>query len=198
MLFTPTVVKNLLKKPATRKYPFEVRDPFPKYRGELVIEMEKCIFCGTCERKCPSQCITVDRDAGTWQCDPQACIYCGYCVDACPTKSLYMKDTYRKPSTEPVTWIEHGTPPRHKRKDTPRDVVPARETDPVLDEAKAAAPAPETPAPETPAPEVEAAQAPVETAAAPTPEAKKAQAPAEPADASAKDAPRKGGKKGGK
>ncbi len=30
MLFTPTVVKNLLKKPATRKYPFEVREPFPE------------------------------------------------------------------------------------------------------------------------------------------------------------------------
>ncbi len=116
MLFTPTVVKNLLKKPATRNYPFEVREPFPNYRGELVIAVDDCIFCGMCSRKCPSQCITVDKTAGTWQCDPHACVYCGYCVDACPTKCLSMKDVHRAPMTEKVTWIEQGTPPKPKKK----------------------------------------------------------------------------------
>jgi len=123
MLFTPTVVKNLLKKPATRKYPFEVRDPFPKYRGELVIDIDKCIFCGMCSRKCPCQCITVDKTTGTWTCDPHECITCGYCVDACPTKCLTMKDTHRKPMTEKTTWIEQGTPPKPKKK----KAAPAKE-----------------------------------------------------------------------
>ena len=116
MLFTPTVIKNLLKKPATRKYPFEVREPFSNYRGELVIDIDKCIFCGMCSRKCPSQCITVDKASGTWQCDPHACVYCGLCRDNCPTKCLSMKDTHRKPVTEKVTWIEHGNPPKPKKK----------------------------------------------------------------------------------
>ncbi|WP_319542399.1 4Fe-4S dicluster domain-containing protein [uncultured Pseudodesulfovibrio sp.] len=116
MLFTPTVVKNLLKKPATRNYPFVVREPFPNFRGELVIDIEKCIFCGMCERKCPSQCISVDKTAGTWQCDPHACISCGYCRDNCPTKCLTMKDVHRKPMTEKITWIEQGTPPKPKKK----------------------------------------------------------------------------------
>ncbi|MDD3313151.1 4Fe-4S dicluster domain-containing protein [Pseudodesulfovibrio sp.] len=138
MLFTPTVVKNLLKKPATRKYPFEVREPFPKYRGELVIDIDRCIFCSSCERKCPSQCIAVDRDKGTWQCDPYACIYCGYCVDVCPVKCLSMKDVHRKPSTEKTEWIEQGTPPRHKKKETPKDAAP-KGTAPVLDKSAAAA-----------------------------------------------------------
>jgi formate hydrogenlyase subunit 6/NADH:ubiquinone oxidoreductase subunit I len=116
MLFTPTVIKNLLKKPATRKYPFDVREPFPNYRGELVIDIDKCIFCGMCSRKCPSQCITVDKAAGTWQCDPHACVYCGLCRDNCPTKCLSMKDVHRKPVTEKITWIEHGNPPKPKKK----------------------------------------------------------------------------------
>lgn len=120
MLFTPTVVKNLLKKPATRNYPFQVREPFPNYRGELVINIDDCIFCGMCSRKCPSQCITVDKKAGTWQCDPHACVYCGYCRDSCPTKCLSMKDVHRKPMTEKITWIEQGTPPKPKKKPLPR------------------------------------------------------------------------------
>jgi len=121
MLFTPTVIKNLLKKPATRQYPFVVREPFPNYRGELQIDVEKCIFCGMCSRKCPSQCIEVDKIKGTWQCDPHACVYCSVCVDVCPTKCLSMKDVHRAPVTEKVTWIEQGTPPKPKKKAAAKD-----------------------------------------------------------------------------
>jgi len=131
MLFTPTVVKNLLKKPATRKYPFEVREPFEKYRGELIIDIEKCIFCGMCARKCPCQCITVDKTAGTWACDPHECITCGYCVDACPTKCLTFKDVHRKPMLEKTTWVEQGTPPKPKKK------AAAKKADAPAKEAKA-------------------------------------------------------------
>lgn len=120
MLFTPTVVKNLLKRPATRNYPSVVRDPFPNFRGELVMDIDRCIFCGMCERKCPSQCITVDRQKGTWSCDLHACISCGYCRDNCPTKCLTMKDTHRKPLTERAVWIEQGTPPKPKKKAAPK------------------------------------------------------------------------------
>jgi len=128
MLFTPTVVKNLLKKPATRGYPFTVREPFPNYRGELTIAVEECIFCGMCARKCPSQCITVDKKAATWQCDPHACVYCGLCVDHCPTKCLSMKDVHRAPMTERITWIEQGTPRKPKKKAAPKkDAAPKKE-----------------------------------------------------------------------
>ncbi|MBI9081022.1 MAG: 4Fe-4S binding protein [Pseudodesulfovibrio sp.] len=116
MLFTPTVIKNLLKKPVTRKYPYEVREPFPNFRGELVIDIDQCIFCGMCVRKCPCQCIEVDKEAGTWACDLHECISCGYCRDHCPTKCLSMKDTHRKPLLEKTTWIEQGTPPKPKKK----------------------------------------------------------------------------------
>ncbi|MBI9110732.1 4Fe-4S dicluster domain-containing protein [Maridesulfovibrio ferrireducens] len=99
---TPTVLKNLFSKSSTRMYPFEIREPFPLYRGELFNDIDNCIFCKKCEIKCPSQCITVTKDkesgTGTWTCDPFACVYCGICVDVCPTQSLRMEPNHRKPS----------------------------------------------------------------------------------------------------
>lgn len=153
MLFTPTVVRNLLKKPVTRKYPFVVRDPFPAFRGELVMDIEKCIFCGMCSRKCPSQCIAVDKEKGTWTCEVGACISCGYCVDNCPTKCLTMKDVHRGPSTEPVNMVEQGTPPKPKKK-----AAAKAEEAPKAEAPKEAAPKDEAPKEEAKAEEKPAAK----------------------------------------
>lgn len=117
MLFlTPSVLKNVAKKPATRKYPFVVREPFDRYRGELIINAEDCILCGSCMRKCPSLCITVDKKAETWECDPYACIYCGHCVTVCPTHALSMKSVHRGPAAQKVTMSEKGHLPKKKKK----------------------------------------------------------------------------------
>jgi len=94
---THNILRNLVVTKSTRRYPFEVRDTFEKVRGELVNDIARCIFCGTCEVKCPSQCIEVDRKAAVWTCDPFACVYCGVCVDTCPAKSLFQKTQYRGP-----------------------------------------------------------------------------------------------------
>lgn len=95
---TATVVRNFLTKTHTRLYPFEVREAFENVRGNLDINVEECIMCGMCAKKCPSQCITVDKDAKTWAVDPYACVYCAICVDTCPTKCLFMHKEYRKPA----------------------------------------------------------------------------------------------------
>jgi formate hydrogenlyase subunit 6/NADH:ubiquinone oxidoreductase subunit I len=50
--------------------------------------------------KCPSGCITVDKENRTWEVDPYACVYCGICVDNCPTKCLSMSPKYRKPALQ--------------------------------------------------------------------------------------------------
>ncbi len=113
---TPTVLRNLFTGRATRDYPREVRDPFPQARGELVNAIEQCIFCGICQRKCPSQCIGVDKDQGLWQCDPFACVYCGVCVDNCPTKCLSQKQLHRAPAASRELLILRGTPPKPKKK----------------------------------------------------------------------------------
>lgn len=95
---TATVLKNFLSKSHTRLYPFAVHEPYENVRGNLDIRIEECIMCGMCEKKCPSQCISVKKDAKTWEVDPYACVYCGICVDHCPTNCLFMDNHYRKPA----------------------------------------------------------------------------------------------------
>lgn len=99
---TPTILRNLAVGTSTRRYPRDVRETFSRVRGELLNDIQRCVFCGICEVKCPSQCIAVDRKAAVWSYDPFACVYCGVCVEICPAKSLYQKTLYRKPTTERV------------------------------------------------------------------------------------------------
>nr|WP_027182880.1 4Fe-4S binding protein [Desulfovibrio inopinatus] len=116
MFMTKNILRNISKKSATRLYPFEVREPFENYRGELINDIDSCIFCGMCSRVCPSQCITVDRKTGEWTCDPFACVYCGICVDACPPKCLSQKSVHRTSSPVRLMMEMQGTPPKPKKK----------------------------------------------------------------------------------
>jgi ech hydrogenase subunit F len=115
---TPNILRNLAERKSTRRYPAEVREPFEKFRGELVNDIERCIFCGSCALKCPSQCLAVDKKAFTWFYDPMACVYCGVCVDICPAKSLFQKTRYRAPMAERLTITLQGQP-RKKEKPVP-------------------------------------------------------------------------------
>lgn len=84
-------LKSLFSKRATRKYPYEVREAFENARGQIdMIDIHNCIFCGMCQRKCPADCIVVDRDESRWTYWPYKCIACGACVASCPTKDLEM------------------------------------------------------------------------------------------------------------
>jgi ech hydrogenase subunit F len=100
MFMTTTVLKNLMTKYATRLYPFQKVVPFKDQKGELKIEIEKCIMCSLCQVKCPSQCIAVDKKGKSWEVDPYACVYCGICVDVCPVKCLYQEGMYRAPAAD--------------------------------------------------------------------------------------------------
>ncbi|GAB6058181.1 4Fe-4S binding protein [Desulfonatronum parangueonense] len=113
---TGNVIKNLITKKSTRQYPFTVREPFEISRGELYNDIDNCIFCSTCARKCPAQCITVDKKTGVWTCDPFACVFCGTCVDTCPTNCLHHKKTWRAVTGQREMITMQGTPPQPKKK----------------------------------------------------------------------------------
>ena len=111
---TPNVLRNLVTRKPTRRYPQEVRPPFANQRGELVNEIEKCTFCSVCAAKCPSQCIRVDKKAAVWSCDLFACVYCGICVESCPAECLHQKPDYRPPARERGIILFQGEPKKTK------------------------------------------------------------------------------------
>jgi len=84
----PVAVANLFRKPATRLYPVEKREPFARTRGSIVLREAECIFCGICQLKCPSKAIAVVRADKTWQVDQLRCLACMRCVEVCPKKCL--------------------------------------------------------------------------------------------------------------
>lgn len=89
------VVSNFFSKPATRLFPKVIREPFTNTRGKLGdIKINDCIFCGICERKCPSLALSVDKANRTWTVNRYKCIVCGVCVEVCPKKCLHMEEMF--------------------------------------------------------------------------------------------------------
>jgi ech hydrogenase subunit F len=110
------VLRNFMAPRATRRYPAEVRDPFPGARGELVNAITDCIFCATCARKCPSQCLEVSKQEATWTLHAFACVQCGICVESCPVKCLSQKTAHRQAADKPEVIILKG---ESKKKEHP-------------------------------------------------------------------------------
>ncbi|MBF0479087.1 MAG: 4Fe-4S dicluster domain-containing protein [Candidatus Omnitrophica bacterium] len=94
LLMVKSVVKNLVRGPVTERYPFVPKKFFKGTRGQVLIEIKKCIFCGLCQRKCPSQAIVVTKDKKNWEIDRLRCVSCAACVDVCPVKCLAMDTKY--------------------------------------------------------------------------------------------------------
>lgn len=120
MDFIPFAVKNLFSRPATSKYPFEPREYPQRSRGHIEVVIDECIFCGSCQRKCPSDAITVDRSKHMWSINRMGCVQCGYCVDNCPKNCLnilpgYTSPTLSKTVDEYIKQVEE-TPARGKLK----------------------------------------------------------------------------------
>lgn len=88
------VLRNLVSKPATRMYPQEKRQAFDNVRGRMGIDIDGCIFCGICSKKCPSGAIKVDRNEKSWEIDHFNCIICGLCQEVCPKKCISTNTGY--------------------------------------------------------------------------------------------------------
>ena len=85
---------SLFKKPETVMYPIVSKPQPAGLKGHIVIDVERCIVCGMCDRNCSTDCIKVDRKARTWEINPFACVQCGYCVTVCPKDCLSMDPNY--------------------------------------------------------------------------------------------------------
>ncbi len=85
------VLKNLVSRPATRRYPRIARPSFESSRGRIAIDYPKCIHCGACSRRCPANAIAVGKEPKSWRIENFACVTCGLCVRVCPVKCLRME-----------------------------------------------------------------------------------------------------------
>jgi len=77
-----------------------VRPFFKNTRGKVDIEIIKCIFCGICQKKCPTSAINVFKVEKKWEIDRLRCISCGLCVESCPKKCLSLNNQYPASMTE--------------------------------------------------------------------------------------------------
>lgn len=93
-------LKNLFTKPATRAYPNVPARQTPRTRGAVQVNIDDCIFCGLCNRRCPADAITVDRSTKSWTIKRMSCVQCGNCVLNCPKKCLTMEGAYSAPGVE--------------------------------------------------------------------------------------------------
>ena len=97
------VLRSLFKKPATLMYPIRPREWTERTRGRIDIEIENCIFCGICARKCPTDALVVDREAKSWAIARMGCIQCSCCVEVCPKDCLVNEAGYTAPGLEKIT-----------------------------------------------------------------------------------------------
>ena len=68
-------------------------------KGHVVNDVDRCILCGICQKRCPCAAIVVDKPARTWTIDRFRCVQCGSCVRECPKDCLTMEPTYTPPAT---------------------------------------------------------------------------------------------------
>jgi len=87
----PRLLKNLIKKPMTVRFPNE-SIPIPEgYRGEHEYDKGKCISCGLCAKVCPNRAIEMVQSENGRKypvIDIGKCCFCGLCQDVCHTGAL--------------------------------------------------------------------------------------------------------------
>ncbi len=88
------ILKNVVSKPATRMYPKEKRETYKDVRGQIGIDIDKCIFCGICSKKCPSDALVVNRNEKSWEIDHFKCVICSVCTEVCPKKCISTEADY--------------------------------------------------------------------------------------------------------
>ena len=103
---TKTVARNLAQGPATRMYPQRERVYTPITRGRIENAIERCIFCGLCARRCPTNAIVVGKEGKEWQIDRLKCCICNLCVEVCPVKCLSTDNHYAPAVTARETAIQ--------------------------------------------------------------------------------------------
>ncbi|HJJ47787.1 MAG TPA: 4Fe-4S dicluster domain-containing protein [Methanocorpusculum sp.] len=122
MKMLKTILKQFAKKPATIRFPAEPAKRFDATRGHIIVDPAKCTSCSLCQKRCPSQAITVDRANKTWTIDRFRCIICLQCVELCKFKALSFGNEYsasaavgeRGVETVAITYVKPERPKKEE------------------------------------------------------------------------------------
>jgi formate hydrogenlyase subunit 6/NADH:ubiquinone oxidoreductase subunit I len=84
------VVSQILRTPATQKYPI-VRPKVPEgLRGKQIFDINLCISCGLCASDCPAKAIEMVDVEGKKR--PlfhlDRCVFCYQCAESCPRNAI--------------------------------------------------------------------------------------------------------------
>ena len=109
-------LKSLFMRPETIRYPYETKPPVEDLKGHVENDIVECTLCGICAKRCPTGCITVDKEAESWTINPFDCIQCRTCVRECPQNCLTMMPEYRKPAFEKVVSVTTKPEPTEEEK----------------------------------------------------------------------------------
>ena len=90
---------SLFKKPETVQYPAETKPAPAGLKGHVENDVDACVLCGICAKRCPADAISVDKEARTWTVNRFQCIQCYTCVRECPKHCLTMDPAYAPVAT---------------------------------------------------------------------------------------------------
>ena len=95
------VLRNIISRPVTLKYPQERKELPERFRGRITIDYDNCIGCGLCARVCPALAITMVNPPGKKDIRSRRplvhlykCIFCGQCALVCPRKVISFTHKY--------------------------------------------------------------------------------------------------------
>ena len=88
-------LRNLFRSNVTVMFPAEHVELPPNFRGAPEVNPELCIVCGTCERECPTHCISITgpiddpntpegKEAYNFSIKLAQCMFCQTCEEFCP------------------------------------------------------------------------------------------------------------------
>ncbi|MFB0501926.1 MAG: 4Fe-4S binding protein [Candidatus Bathyarchaeia archaeon] len=107
MAMEDDLIKSLMKKPITLRFPYERARPVERMRGKVAWKIEKCIGCTLCAKICPSEAIELIGEGRNAEIRYHIgrCLFCGECVDICPTKAIETTKEFELAFTQPKEMI---------------------------------------------------------------------------------------------
>ena len=171
--------KEFVTPKITEEYP-DNRDNLPvadRFRAILTLKYDdqgdhKCIACGTCERVCPNNTISLDiKTVETWDgkkkkkldkyhYDLGSCTFCQLCVTNCPTDALEFSNDFEQAlyTRSKLVKLLNYLPEKPEPQPTPEQIEKMKaEKEAKIVAAKAAAEAKKAATPAAPAAQVPAA-----------------------------------------